>query len=85
MITLHHLDNSRSLRILWLLEELELRYQLVEHKRDTVTRLAPAALEAVHPLGKAPILVDGDRTIIESGAIIDYVIRRQGGGSAGDR
>ena len=80
MITLHHLDNSRSLRILWLLEELELRYELVEHKRDTVTRLAPAALEAVHPLGKAPILVDGDRTIIESGAIIDYVIRRHGNG-----
>lgn len=80
MITLHHLDNSRSLRILWLLEELELRYDLVEHKRDAVTRLAPPSLEAVHPLGKAPVLVDGDRSIVESGAIIDYVIRRHGGG-----
>ena len=80
MITLHHLDNSRSLRILWLFEELELPYDLVEHKRDAVTRLAPASLEAVHSLGKAPILVDGDRTIVESGAIIDYVIRRHGSG-----
>jgi glutathione S-transferase len=80
LITLHHLDNSRSLRILWLLEELELPYELVEHKRDAVTRLAPASLEAVHALSKAPVLVDGDRTIVESGAIIDYVIRRHGGG-----
>jgi glutathione S-transferase len=80
LVTLHHLDNSRSLRILWLFEELELRYDLVEHKRDAVTRLAPPSLEAVHRLGKAPVLVDGDRTIIESGAIIDYVIRRHGGG-----
>jgi glutathione S-transferase len=80
LITLHHLDNSRSLRILWLFEELELPYQLVEHKRDAVTRLAPASLEDIHPLGKAPVLVDGDRTIVESGAIIDYVIRRHGGG-----
>jgi glutathione S-transferase len=79
LITLHHLDNSRSLRILWLLEELELPYELVEHKRDAVTRLAPASLEAVHALSKAPVLVDGDRTIVESGAIIDYVIRRHGG------
>lgn len=80
MITLHHLDNSRSLRILWLLEELELSHRLVEHKRDAVTRLAPASLENVHPLGKAPVLVDDDRTMVESGAIIDYVIRRHGGG-----
>ena len=80
MITLHHLDNSRSLRILWLLEELELPYDLVQHKRDATTRLAPPSLEAVHRLGKAPILVDGDRTIVESGAIIDYIIRRHGGG-----
>jgi glutathione S-transferase len=80
VITLHHLDNSRSLRVLWLLEELELPFDLVEHKRDAVTRLAPPSLEAVHPLGKAPVLVDGDRTIVESGAIIDYVIRRYAGG-----
>jgi glutathione S-transferase len=80
LITLHHLDNSRSLRILWLLEELDLPYQLVEHKRDAATRLAPVSLEDIHPLGKAPVLVDGDRTIVESGAIIDYVIRRHGGG-----
>jgi glutathione S-transferase len=80
LIILHHLDNSRSLRILWLLEELELPYDLVEHKRDAVTRLAPASLEAVHALGKAPVLVDGNRTIVESGAIIDYIIRRYGDG-----
>ena len=80
MITLHHLDNSRSLRILWLLEELQVPYELVSHKRDSVTRLAPPSLEALHPLGKAPLLVDGAVTVFESGAIIDYLIRRHGGG-----
>lgn len=80
MITVHHLDNSRSLRILWLLEELQLPYDIVEHRRDPVTRLAPPSLEAVHPLGKSPVIVDDGRTIFESGAIIDFLIRRHGRG-----
>ena len=80
MITVHHLDHSRSLRILWLLEELGLPYDLVLHRRDPATRLAPPSLETIHPLGKAPMIVDGERTIFESGAIIDYLIRRHGAG-----
>lgn len=80
MLVVHHLNNSRSQRVLWLLEELELPYKIVRYQRDTSTNLAPAALEAVHPLGKSPLLGDGDRVIIESGAIIDYVLRRHGGG-----
>ncbi|MFT5484548.1 MAG: glutathione S-transferase [Halieaceae bacterium] len=80
MITVHHLNNSRSQRVLWLLEELELEYELVSHQRDPDTNLAPPELEAVHPLGKSPVLSDEDHTVIESGAIIDYVIRRYGGG-----
>ncbi|MEQ9462230.1 MAG: glutathione S-transferase [Haliea sp.] len=80
MLVVHHLNNSRSQRVLWLLEELELPYKIVRYQRDTGTNLAPAALEAVHPLGKSPLLGDGDRVIIESGAIIDYVLRRHGGG-----
>ncbi len=84
MIRVHHLDYSRSFRILWLLEELELPYELVEHWRDKATRLSPPSLQALHPLGKAPLIEDpesgGGRAIHESGAIIDYVIRRHGGG-----
>ena len=79
MLTVHHLNDSRSQRILWLLEELGLDYELRRYQRDATTRLAPAELEAIHPLGKSPVLTDGDRTIIESGAIIDYLIRRHGG------
>ena len=80
MLTVHHLNNSRSQRILWLLEELGLEYQLKTYQRDPVTNLAPPELEQVHPLGKSPVLTDDDNTIIESGAIIDYVLRHYGTG-----
>jgi glutathione S-transferase len=80
MITVHHLNDSRSDRILWLLEELGLSYEIKKYERDASTRYAPAALKAVHPLGKSPVITDGDRTIAESGAVIDYLIRRHGGG-----
>ena len=80
MITVHHLNDSRSQRILWLLEELELPYEIAFYARDAVTRLAPPELKAVHPLGKSPVITDGAATIIESGAIIDYILRRHGGG-----
>lgn len=74
MITLHHLENSRSQRILWLLEELELDYSIVKYERDPHTSLAPAELESVHPLGKSPVITDGERTVAESGAIIEYLL-----------
>ena len=80
MIIVHHLNDSRSQRVLWLLEELALPYEIKRYQRDSVTRLAPPELKAVHPLGKSPVITDGDRTIIESGAIVDYIIRRHGGG-----
>lgn len=80
MLTLHHLNNSRSQRVFWLLEELELDYAVERYQRDAATNLAPPELEAVHPLGKSPILTDGNQTIIESGAIIDYVLRHHGNG-----
>ena len=81
MIKVHHLENSRSQRILWLLEELGASYELKRYQRDAVTRLAPPELEAVHPLGKAPVIVDGGITIAESGAIVDYLIRKYGRGA----
>jgi glutathione S-transferase len=80
MLTVHHLNNSRSQRILWLLEELQLDYELKCYQRDAETNLAPPELEAVHPLGKSPVLTDGEATVIESGAIIDYVLRHHGDG-----
>src|SRR6187401_277940 len=80
MITVHHLNNSRSQRVLWLLEELELPYELVKYQRDRKTMLAPKELEAIHPLGKSPVITDGDATIAESGAIIEYVIETHGKG-----
>lgn len=80
MLTVHHLNNSRSQRILWLLEELELPYELKSYQRNAETNLAPPVLEAVHPLGKSPVLTDAGNTVIESGAIIDYILRRHGGG-----
>ncbi|KAJ1442258.1 glutathione S-transferase [Ochromonadaceae sp. CCMP2298] len=80
MLTVHHLNNSRSQRILWLLEELGLEYQLKTYQRDPETNLAPPELEQVHPLGKSPVLTDGAVTIIESGAIIDYILRHHGAG-----
>ncbi len=80
MITVHHLNDSRSQRVLWLLEELGLPYEIEHYARDATTRLAPPALMAVHPLGKSPVLEDGGLKVIESGAIIDYLIRQHGGG-----
>ena len=80
MIIVHHLNDSRSQRVLWLLEELGLPYEIRHYQRDAATRLAPPELKAVHPLGKSPVITDGGRTVIESGAIVDYLIRRHGGG-----
>lgn len=80
MIKLHHLNNSRSQRVLWLLEELELNYEIVKYKRDKLTQLAPKSLKKIHPLGKAPVLEDAGNTIAESGAIIEYLIRTYGVG-----
>ena len=80
MIVVHHLENSRSQRILWLLEELGLPYEIKLYKRDPKTMRAPAELRAVHPLGKSPVVTDGDRTIAESGAIIEYLVETYGAG-----
>lgn len=80
MIVVHHLNDSRSQRVLWLLEELGLPYEIRCYQRDAQTRLAPPELAAVHPLGKSPVVTDGDHTVIESGAIVDYIVRRHGGG-----
>jgi glutathione S-transferase len=81
MLTLHHLNDSRSQRILWLLEELGTPYELVRYQRNAETRLAPPELARIHPLGKSPVIVDGEIRIAESGAIVDYVIRRYGKGA----
>jgi glutathione S-transferase len=80
MLTVHHLNESRSQRILWLLEELGTPYELKIYQRDAQTRLAPPELKAINPLGKSPMITEGGRTIIETGAIIDYVIRHHGAG-----
>jgi glutathione S-transferase len=80
MITVHHLNNSRSQRILWLLEELELPYEIRRYTRDAKTMLAPPELLAVHPLGKSPVITDGPITVAESGAILDYLLERYGQG-----
>ncbi|MDX1516411.1 MAG: glutathione S-transferase [Woeseiaceae bacterium] len=74
MLTVHHLEHSRSQRILWLLEELGVDYDVRRYERDPETSLAPQALEAVHPLGKSPVITDGDVTVAESGAIIEYLV-----------
>jgi len=81
MLTLHHLNDSRSQRILWLLEELGTPYELVRYQRNQQTRLAPPELARIHPLGKSPVIVDGDIRIAESGAIVDYIILRYGKGA----
>jgi glutathione S-transferase len=81
MLTLHHLNDSRSQRVLWLLEELGTPYEIVRYQRDATTRLAPPELTKVHPLGKSPVITDGDFTIAESGAIVDYLIRHYGNGA----
>lgn len=80
MIVLHHLENSRSQRVLWLLEELGLPYEVKKYKRDRKTMLAPPELRAVHPLGKSPVVTDGDVTVAESGAILEYLLDAHGQG-----
>jgi glutathione S-transferase len=80
-LTVHHLNNSRSQRVLWLLEELGLPYEIKHYKRDPATMLAPPELRAVHPLGKAPVLTDDGLTVAESGAIIEYLLDRHANGA----
>ena len=80
MVIVHHLNDSRSQRVLWLLEELDVPYEIRHYARDATTRFAPPALKAVHPLGKSPVIEDNGLTLIESGAIVDYLIRQHGGG-----
>jgi len=80
MIVVHHLNNSRSQRVLWLLEELGLEYEVRRYQRDAKTMLAPPELRAVHPLGKSPVIEDDGQTLAESGAILEYLVERHGGG-----
>src|SRR2546426_6676482 len=80
MIIVHHLNNSRSQRILWLLEELGLEYEIKRYQRDPKTMLAPPSLRAIHPLGKSPVITDDGVTIAESGAIVEYLVERYGNG-----
>ncbi|WP_323119905.1 glutathione S-transferase family protein [Burkholderia alba] len=80
MLTVHHLNNSRSQRVLWLLEELEVPYEIKRYARDPDTMLAPPELRAVHPLGKSPVITDDGQTLAESGAIIEYLVERYGRG-----
>lgn len=80
MITVHHLNNSRSQRVLWLLEELGLAYEIERYQRDPETMLAPESLRRVHPLGKSPVITDAGVTVAESGAIVEYLCERYGGG-----
>ena len=79
-ITVHHLNDSRSQRILWLLEELGLEYEVKRYERNPETMLAPASLREVHPLGKSPVITDEELTIAESGAIVEYLVERYGNG-----
>jgi glutathione S-transferase len=81
MITVHHLENSRSQRVLWLLEELGPQYRVKRYARDPETKLAPASLRKVHPLGKSPVITDGPLTVAESGAIVEYLVETYGAGS----
>lgn len=78
MITLHHLEHSRSQRIIWLLEMLQIDYQVKRYARDPETSLAPEELKKIHPLGKSPVITDGDQTVAESGNIIEYLIETYG-------
>ena len=80
MIIVHHLNNSRSQRVLWLLEELGIEYEIKFYERDPKTMLAPELLRQVHPLGKSPVITDADLTIAESGAIVEYLVDRYGNG-----
>jgi glutathione S-transferase len=79
MIIVHHLENSRSQRVLWLLEELELPYELIRYERDKRTMLAPPALRKVHPLGKSPVIEDEERVVAETGAIVEYLVEKAEG------
>jgi glutathione S-transferase len=79
MITVHHLNNSRSQRVLWLLEELGMPYEIRHYQRNATTNLAPPELLQVHPLGKSPVITDGDATVAETGAVIEYLVERAGG------
>ncbi len=80
MIQVHHLEHSRSQRILWLLEELEVPYEVKRYGRDPKSQLAPPELKSVHPLGKSPVITDGERTLAESGAIVEYLVDTYGRG-----
>jgi len=80
MITVHHLNNSRSQRVLWLLEELGVPYEIVKYQRDAQTMLAPPELVKVHPLGKSPVITDGGVTVAETGAIVEYLLETHGAG-----
>ena len=80
MLIVHHLENSRSHRILWLLEELGVDYEIKRYERDKTTNLAPPELRAVHPLGKSPVITDSDVTVAESGLIVEYLIGKYGNG-----
>ena len=84
MITVHHLETSRSQRVLWLLEELGVPYELKVYQRDKATRLAPPELKKIHPLGKSPVITDGNEVIAESGAIIEYLVETYGAQIGGD-
>lgn len=80
MIIVHHLNNSRSQRVLWLLEELGVPYEVKRYERDAATMLAPPELKKIHPLGKSPVITDGDKVIAETGAIIEYIVEAHGQG-----
>jgi glutathione S-transferase len=80
MLRVHHLNNSRSQKTLWLLEELELPYEIVSYQRDPATMMGPPAIKALHPMGKSPVLEEDGRLLFESGAISDYVLTRYGNG-----
>ncbi|WP_225893903.1 glutathione S-transferase family protein [Atlanticothrix silvestris] len=80
MLVVHHLNNSRSQRVLWLLEELGVEYEIKYYERDHQTMLAPESLRQVHPLGKSPTITDAELTLTESGAIIEYIVERYGSG-----
>jgi glutathione S-transferase len=81
MITVHHLNHSRSQRVLWALEELGVAYEIERYERNPKTMLAPPALRQVHPLGKSPVIVDGAQTLAESGAILEYLVATYGKGA----
>ena len=80
MLTVHHLNNSRSQRVLWLLEELGVPYELVKYERDPKTSLAPPELQKIHPLGKSPVVTDGEHVLAESAAILEYIVETYGNG-----